>query len=58
MKNFTNLPGKFLETRSTSWDKTLVESGPPPLRLEDGNYIFFYNSARNDMPSKKPGYSD
>jgi len=57
MKVFTNKAGKFLEPRATSWDKTLVESGPPPLKLEDGNYLFFYNSGRDDFPSEKPGYS-
>jgi len=27
-----------------------VESGPPPLLLSNGNYIFFYNSAEKGWP--------
>lgn len=54
---FTNLPGKFLEIRQDKFDSHLVESGPPPLKLDDGNYLFFYNSARDGYPSERPGYS-
>ena len=35
----------FLSPRPNSFDSRLVESGPPPLVLSNGNYIFFYNSA-------------
>jgi predicted GH43/DUF377 family glycosyl hydrolase len=56
LKTFTNLPGNFLEIRSDHFDSYLVESGPPPLKLSDGNYLFFYNSARDVGPSEKPGY--
>ena len=34
-----------LPTRNASWDRGLVEPGPPPLRLADGNHFFVYNSA-------------
>jgi predicted GH43/DUF377 family glycosyl hydrolase len=54
--HFKTLPGKFLELRSDKFDSHLVESGPPPMRLKDGNYIFFYNSARAGFPSPRPGY--
>jgi predicted GH43/DUF377 family glycosyl hydrolase len=56
LKNWDILPGLFLEVRPNSWDSALVESGPMPLRLQDGNYLFIYNSARGGFPSKKPGY--
>lgn len=55
---FENLPGEpFLSTRADHFDSALVESGPPPLLLDDGNYIFFYNSAQAGHPSNKPGYA-
>lgn len=56
LKKWTIQSGLFLEVRTNSWDSALVESGPMPLRLEDGNYLFIYNSARGGFPSKKPGY--
>lgn len=40
----------FLEPREDHFDSKLVESGPPPLLLSDGNYIFFYNSAEKGWP--------
>jgi predicted GH43/DUF377 family glycosyl hydrolase len=40
----------LLSPRSDSFDSRLVESGPPPLRLTDGNYLFFYNSAQLGWP--------
>jgi len=52
--NYTNLPGIFLPIRKDHFDSVLVEAGPMPLRLSDGNYLFLYNSARNGYPSKKP----
>jgi len=36
----------LIEVRSDHFDSVLVESGPPPLKLSDGNYLFIYNSAR------------
>jgi hypothetical protein len=36
----------LLNTRSDKFDSVLVESGPEPMRLSDGNYLFLYNSAR------------
>ncbi len=33
-----------------------MESGPPPLRLKDGNYFFIYNSAQHGHPSPRPNY--
>lgn len=40
----------LLSPREDSFDSRLVESGPPPLRLADGNYFFFYNSAQLGWP--------
>jgi predicted GH43/DUF377 family glycosyl hydrolase len=40
----------LLSPRTDSFDSRLVESGPPPLRLSDGNYLFFYNSAQVGWP--------
>jgi len=50
--------GKFIETRADHFDSSLVESGPPPLKLDDGNYLFFYNSARAgfEKEPQKPDY--
>eukprot|EP01045_Picozoa_sp_COSAG04_P007641 COSAG04_NODE_404_length_14877_cov_7.858371_1_plen_112_part_10 len=36
-------PGKPFIT-STTWGNRGVESGPPPLPLSDGNFLFFHNS--------------
>jgi predicted GH43/DUF377 family glycosyl hydrolase len=41
----------FLQTRPDSWDSQLVESGPPPLLLSSGDYLFFYNSATTGWPT-------
>jgi predicted GH43/DUF377 family glycosyl hydrolase len=35
----------FLSPRADHFDSRLVESGPPPLLLSTGDYLFFYNSA-------------
>ena len=40
----------FLEIRDDHFDSKLVESGPPPLQLLNGDYIFFYNSATVGWP--------
>jgi len=36
---------KLISPRNGYFDSLLVESGPPPLKLSDGNYFFIYNSA-------------
>lgn len=40
----------LLSPRPDSFDSKLVESGPPPLQLSNGDYIFFYNSASVGWP--------
>lgn len=53
--NFTNIK-TIIGTRNDHFDSILVESGPPPLKLSDGNYLFIYNSAKqHDNP--KPGFN-
>ena len=47
-------PGSVLLTR-TLWGNPHVEAGPPPLRLSTGDWLFFFNSWRDDFP-KPPGY--
>jgi predicted GH43/DUF377 family glycosyl hydrolase len=40
----------ILAPRPGRFDSLLVESGPPPLRLSTGDYLFFYNSASDGWP--------
>lgn len=35
----------FIAPRENDFDSSLVESGPPPMLLSTGDYIFFHNSA-------------
>ena len=44
----------FMTTRADHFDSKLIESGPPPLELLNGDYIFFYNSATVGWPNE-PG---
>lgn len=45
-------PGSILlSPRTDNFDSQLVESGPPPLLLSTGDYLFFYNSAELNWPS-------
>lgn len=39
----------LLAPRPGMFDSFLVESGPPPLRLSDGNYLFLHNSANQSL---------
>eukprot|EP00834_Sanchytrium_tribonematis_P005164 NODE_295_length_10520_cov_1.134344.p3 type:complete len:372 gc:universal NODE_295_length_10520_cov_1.134344:10024-8909(-) len=47
----------FLQTRRNYFDSQLVEAGPPPIKMADGNYFFIYNSAQGGFPSDRPNYS-
>jgi len=49
-------PGTMLPMRPKKFDSSLVEAGPMPLPLSDGNYLFIYNSAQKGFPSSKPGW--
>lgn len=43
--NLTDWPDrKVAFITNTTWGNPHVESGPPPMRLSDGNYVFFHNS--------------
>jgi len=46
----------LIQVRNDSFDSALVESGPTPLRLSTGDYLFIYNSARPGYPSVKPNW--
>ena len=49
-------PGKPFITK-TLWNNTNVESGPPPLMLSTGDYVFFHNSWNDGWPKESsPGY--
>ena len=48
LRNFTVVNENFISPRSAMFDSKLVEAGPLPLLLSDGNYIFFHNSADNN----------
>ncbi|KAJ3425647.1 hypothetical protein M0813_27613 [Anaeramoeba flamelloides] len=56
LKTFQLQDGVWLPMRESNFDSKLVEAGPPPLQLSDGNYLFIYNSAK-EHPSTKPNYS-
>jgi len=45
--NFTTTNPDFIVPRGNNFDSYLVEAGPSPQLLSDGNYVFFHNSAGN-----------
>jgi predicted GH43/DUF377 family glycosyl hydrolase len=47
---------KKKKKREDHFDSALVEAGPLPLKLSDGNFLFLYNSARAGYPSPKPNW--
>jgi predicted GH43/DUF377 family glycosyl hydrolase len=57
LKVFNNTEKILIATRPGQWDSELVESGPEPIQLEDGNYLFLYNSAVKGVPSNKPNWN-
>jgi len=54
--DYVRVPGVWMPIRNDSFDSYLVEAGPMPLQLSNGEYLFIYNSARSGYPSDKPGY--
>jgi len=56
LKTFENPGTLFMSPRNNSFDDRLVESGPPPLQLTTGDYIFFYNSATQDGTIYHPAW--
>jgi predicted GH43/DUF377 family glycosyl hydrolase len=56
--SYTPTDDLLITPRSDHFDSELVECGPEPLRMSDGNYLFLYNSARKtDIKNPKPGWS-
>ena len=55
MLNWTILPGFAMDKRDGHFDSYVIEPGPPPQRLRDGNLLFVYNGARQ-CPTSKPNY--
>jgi predicted GH43/DUF377 family glycosyl hydrolase len=57
---FTTVNASFITRRSNYFDNGLVEAGPSPLRLLNGDYIFFHNSdtaaGGGDFGSYNPGW--
>ncbi len=54
--NYDLLPDLLvLPPRPGEWDSALVESGPPPARLSNGDWFFIYNAAEDTGPSERPG---
>lgn len=47
---FTTVNSSFITARPGYFDNQLVEAGPPPLRLSDGNYLFIHNSDNATSP--------
>jgi len=49
-------PGSPFITK-TLWGNPNVESGPPPMKLSTGDYVFFHNSWNAEWPKQEsPGY--
>jgi predicted GH43/DUF377 family glycosyl hydrolase len=56
--HYENWNETVIGTRSDHFDSALVESGPPPMKLSDGTYLFLYNSAQvANEPSPKAGWT-
>jgi predicted GH43/DUF377 family glycosyl hydrolase len=47
----------LISPRADHFDSQLVESGPPPLKLSTGDYLFFYNSAELGWPAEGTAYN-
>ncbi len=47
----------LISPRDDHFDSKLVESGPPPLLLSNGDYLFFYNSAELGWPDIGTSYN-
>lgn len=49
-KTWADIGTILISPREDHFDSKLVESGPPPLLLSTGDYLFFYNSAEIGWP--------
>lgn len=54
--NFTTVNSSFIAPRVGSYDDNLVEAGPSPQLLSDGNYVFFHNSDGGPKDCYNPAY--
>jgi predicted GH43/DUF377 family glycosyl hydrolase len=55
--NYKELNKTLLEYRPDKFDSFIVETGPEPLQLSDGNFLFLYNSAAEEIiPNKRPNW--
>jgi predicted GH43/DUF377 family glycosyl hydrolase len=54
---WTTQPGIWLPVRENSFDSKLVEGSAHPILLPTGDYFMLYNSARQDGPTPKEGYT-
>lgn len=58
MKTYVDTKINLITPRENYFDSELVESGPEPIKLSDGNYLFLYNSARKtSLTSPKPNWN-
>jgi predicted GH43/DUF377 family glycosyl hydrolase len=48
LMNYTVQPGIWLAPRKDSFDASLVEGGPPPMKLSTGDYLMLYNSCKDN----------
>ncbi len=56
--HYVNTGKLLIPRRADAFDSELVESGPEPLRLKNGDYLFLYNSARKaTIPNPKPNWT-
>jgi len=54
--NWQDSGNYLIKVRQNFFDSELVESGPSPLLLSTGDFLFIYNSARRGYPSVKPDW--
>lgn len=56
--HYTYTGKSFISVRKDKFDSELIEPGPEPQKLSDGNYLFLYNSARVvSTPQPKPNWN-
>ncbi|CAM6001250.1 unnamed protein product [Sphagnum balticum] len=53
LTSWSDIGNIIISPRTDSFDSRLVESGPPPLLLRSGNYLFLYNSAQKGWPEDR-----
>jgi predicted GH43/DUF377 family glycosyl hydrolase len=57
LKTYQTLGDTFITSNPGSFDQDLIEPGPQPLQLDNGNWIMLYNGAKKSLlGSPKPNY--